>query len=217
MKVTPDAGAWFDEDLARCRIGGAAPRTVDEVIARINALPMPVSAPCFTASLPRPLSLVATTSRFSAQPAGGPDDPRLFIFTPGALLSVVIGGKAKDLLEIGELVTDNRTLKAEIVFPVAAPITRDAAYAHLDYAPTITSCGLCHTGEEVHPAHPLARTSIAFRPVARTLMSLDRARALSAACDPAVERERCVAWASVFGFGEVVPGTFPAAFADFIK
>lgn len=215
--VVPDAGNWFDDELTRCRIGGEPPHTVDDVIARINALPMPVTVPCFTASLPRPLSIVATTSRFSAQPAGGPEDPRIFIFTAGSLLSIVTDGQGRNLLEVGELVTTSRTLKAEIAFPVTAPITRDAAYAHLDYVPASTSCGLCHTGEEAHPAHPFARVSIAFRPPARTLMSLQRARGFAAACDPAVQRERCLAWASILEFGEVVEGAFPASFADFIR
>ena len=215
--VVADAGNWFDDDLVRCRLGGEPPHTVDDVIARINALPMPVTAPCFTASLPRPLAIVATTSRFSAQPAGGPEDPRIFIFTAGSLLSVVTDGQGRNLLEVGELMTTSRTLKAEIVFPVTAPITREAAYAHLDYVPAATSCGLCHTGEEAHPAHRLARVSIAFRPPARTLVSLERVRGFAAACDQSVQRDRCLAFAGVFGFGDVVEGSFPASFGDFIK
>lgn len=215
--VVPDAGSWFDDELAPCRIGGEAPHTVDDVIARINALPRPVSVACFTASLPRPLSIVASTSRFSAQPAGGAEDPRVFIFTAGSLLSVVTDGQGRNLLEVGELVTTSRTLKAEVAFPITAPISREDVYAHLDYVPAATSCGLCHTGEEVHPAHRFARVSIAFRPPARTLVSLERVRGFAQACDPAVQHDRCLAWASLFGFGEVVEGSFPGSFGDFIK
>jgi hypothetical protein len=213
----PDAGNWYDEALAPCRIGGAAPQTVDDVIARLNALPKPVTVPCFTASLPRPLPVVATTSRFSAQPAGGPEDPRLFLFLGGVIASVVTAGDAKDLLELGELVTSSRTLKAELKFPLTKPVSRDDAYAHLDYVPASTTCGLCHSQEERHPAHDLARVSLALRPPARTLMPLSTARALAAACDRETQRERCLAWASVFGFGEVVEGAFPSSFGDFIK
>ncbi|MBL8921386.1 MAG: hypothetical protein JNJ54_21180 [Myxococcaceae bacterium] len=215
--VTPDAGQWFDEALAPCRIGGAAPQTVDDVIARINLLPMPMTVPCFTASLPRPLPVVTTTSRFSAQPAGGPEDPRVFLFLGGVIASVVTSGDGSTLLELGELVTSSRTLKAELKFPVTRPVTRDDAYAHLDYVPASTTCGLCHSGEERHPAHALARVSLALRPPARTVMPLSRARALSEACDPTAQRERCLAFASVFGFGEVVEGVFPSSFGDFIK
>ncbi|MER2560546.1 MAG: hypothetical protein ABTQ32_07510 [Myxococcaceae bacterium] len=216
-QVTTTPPQWFDDDLAGCRIGGAAPQSVDDVIARINALPMPVSVACFTASLPRPLSLVATSSRFSAQPAGSAEDPRLFLFTGTAILSIVTGGDGKDLLEVGELVTPSRTLKAEFKFPVTAPITREAGYAHLDYIPASTTCGLCHSAEQAHPAHPMARVSLALRPPARTSVSLEKTRSFASACDRETQRDRCLRWASVFGFGEVVDGVFPAEFGDFIK
>ncbi|MBL8936859.1 MAG: hypothetical protein JNM69_20030 [Archangium sp.] len=217
VTTVPDAGQWFDDDFAGCRIGGTAPQSVDDVIARINALPMPVSVACFTASLPRPLSLVATSSRFSAQPAGSAEDPRLFLFTGNAVLSIVTGGDGKDLLEVGELVTPSRTLKAEFKFPVTSPITREAGYAHLDYIPSSTTCGLCHSGEQPHPAHPMARVSLALRPPARTSVTLESARRFASSCDRETQRDRCLRWASVFGFGAVADGAFPPEFGDFIK
>lgn len=216
--ATPDAGQWFDAELLPCAaVGGAMPKTVDDVIARINLLPKPASVACFTASLPRPLVVAPTSSRFSAQPAGGPEDPRLFIFTRDIFLSVVPNGDGKDLLEIGEMVAPNRSLKAEFKFPVTRAVTRDDGYQHLDFAPAATSCGLCHGNEERHPAHPLARTSVSFRPPARTLMSLAKAKGFADACDREANRVRCVNWASVFGFGEVTEGTFPVEFNDFIR
>lgn len=215
--AVPDAGRWFDAELGPCAPGGEAPHSVDDVIARLNALPRPVSVACFVASLPRPVSVVGTTSRFSAQPAGGPEDPRLFLFTAGTLMSVVPGGEGKDLLEVGEFVTTSRTLKAEFKLPLDHEVTRDDAYAHLDYAPTVSSCGLCHAQEEPHPAHRVARVSVALRPPARSLVPLERLRALAAACDVDTERDRCLRWQAVFGFGEVVGNTFPSSFTDFIR
>ncbi len=216
--VTPDAGQWFDAELGPCAaVGGAMPQTVDEVITRINLLPRPASVACFTASLPRPLVIGPTSSRFSAQPAGGPEDPRLFIFTDKIFLSVVPAGDGSDLLEVGEMVAPNRSLKAEFKFPVDKVVTRDDCYQHLDFAPAATSCGLCHGNEERHPAHPLARTSVSFRPPARTLVTLAKAKAFADACDRAQQPKRCLNWASVFGFGETKEGTFPTEFNDFIR
>lgn len=216
--MTPDAGQWFDAELAPCvAIGGAMPETVDDVIARINQLPRPATVACFTASLPRPLTVGPTSSRFSAQPAGGPEDPRLFLFTEKIFISIVPGGDAMRLLEVGEMVSPNRSLKAEFKFPFDKTVTRDDGYQHLDFAPAATSCGLCHGMEEVHPAHPLARTSVSFRPPARTLVSLAKAKTFADACDREQNRERCLIWASVFGFGEVTEGTFPTTFNDFIR
>ncbi len=215
--VVPDAGRWFDAELGPCALGAEAPHSVDDVIARLNRLPRPLTVACFTASLPRPLGLVASSSRFSAQPAGGASDPRIFLFTAGTILSVVTAGDGKDLLEVAEFVTTTRTLKAEFKFPLEHEVTREDAYAHLDFAPTVSSCGLCHAQEEQHPAHRVARVSLGLKPTARSLVPLERLRALAAACDVDTERDRCLRWQALFGFGEVVEVAFPASFADFVR
>jgi hypothetical protein len=213
----PDAGPWFMSELGQC-VGTSAPlRTVDDIVARLNTLPKPVSVACFTASLSRPLAVVGTSSRFSAQPAGGPLDPRLFLFSDGLILSIVTDGDGKDLLEVGELITPTRTLKAEFKFPLSGTVTRDDAYAHLDFVPTESSCGLCHAQEERHDAHPLARVSLALKPNARSLVPLSRLRQFAADCDAETQRDRCLRWEALFAFGDVTAGAFPAEFADFIR
>lgn len=217
MPAGTDAGLWYGAELDPCRIGGDAPQSVDDVIARVNALPRPVSVACFTASLPRPLGVVATTSRFSAQPAGSNDTPRLFLFTDTLVLSVVADGPGRELLELGELVGGGRSLKAELKFPVEGAVSREDVYTHLEFSPSSTSCGLCHTAEQPHPAHRLARTSVALRAPARTVLSFEATRRLAQTCDERETRDRCLRWMSVFGFGELRPAGFPADFGDFIK
>lgn len=217
LTTSPDAGAWYEAELSPCRIGGDAPRSVDDVIARLNALPRPVTVPCFTASLPRPVGLLATTSRFSAQPAGSNETPRLFLITDSLVLSVVADGPGKDLLELGELVGGGRSLKAELKFPFDGPVSREEAYSHLEFSPSTTSCGLCHTAEQPHPAHRFARTSVALRAPARTVLPLEGTRRLAQTCDVTSTRDRCLRWMSVFGFGEVSAASFPADFGDFIR
>jgi hypothetical protein len=160
---------------------------------------------------------VASSSLFSAQPAGGPEDPRLFLFSGTTILSVVTAGSGKDLLEVGQVVSATRTLKAEFKFPFSAPVSREDAYAHLDFAPQATSCGLCHLAEESDPSHRLARTSVALKPPRSTLLRWEQVQAMAQRCDVEKERERCVRWAAVMNLGDVYPGTFPASFADFIK
>jgi hypothetical protein len=133
------------------------------------------------------------------------------------VLAVVTGGDGKDLLELGELVTESRTLKAEYKFPFTGPTSREDGYQHLDYIPSSTTCGLCHQNEERHPAHPMARVSLALRPPKHTVVKLADVRAWAAACDREATRDRCLRFESVFGFGEVAEGVFPDAFGDFIK
>src|SRR5690349_18615452 len=87
VDTAADAGIddeQVDPNAPSCAaVGGAPPQTIEEVTERLNALPAPASLPCFVASLPRPLKVVATNSRFSVQPADGPNSPRIFILTDG--------------------------------------------------------------------------------------------------------------------------------------
>ena len=67
------------------------PTTVAEGVVWINSLLETHGAPldllCVLESFHRPLYMFATTSRLSAQPADGRNDPRLFLFTGDAVTS----------------------------------------------------------------------------------------------------------------------------------
>ncbi len=58
-----------------------SPRTIDETVTLINALPKPLSLPCFLESLARPLEISASYGVFSAQPAKGIRSPRIFVIS----------------------------------------------------------------------------------------------------------------------------------------
>ena len=57
-----------------------APQSIAETVTLINALPKPLTLPCFLESLARPLEMSATFSVVSAQPAVGHRSPRVFLF-----------------------------------------------------------------------------------------------------------------------------------------
>lgn len=214
----PDAGQWWAPALAGCSTQqGEAPRTVYQVVERINALPAPVSVACVIASLPRPLSLVATTSVFSAQPADGRRSPRVFLMSDHLVLSVVLGGAGARLLELGEVVADGRTLKAELPFPVTGPIGFDAPFAQVRSGPSQTSCGLCHRAEAPHPSIDGGFVSAAFRPDPGNLVPLSELRAELASCDPAIERERCELLVALLGLGATDAGVFSKKFELFLQ
>ena len=94
-----------------------SPQTIDEVVALIDALPPPVTLPCFLESLDRPLHVEAAISRSSAQPAYWDRSPRLFLFIGDLVLTVVPEGSGAALLEMGEFVDETHTRKAEQVVP----------------------------------------------------------------------------------------------------
>ena len=191
-----------------CVVGGGAPQTIDELVAHIDALPHPVTIPCVLASLPRPLSLVATTSVLSVQPAKGDENPRLFIIGDGLIFSVVATGDGSDLLEFSEFVSDSRTIKAELEFPIHEAIDPDEPYEH-DRFQGLTSCGLCHPNESEWPERPGAFVSSALRPVPSTLVPVDSLEDELDACDWQAEASRCTMLSAVFDYGEVEQGAFP--------
>lgn len=189
-------------------------------VERLNALPAPVDGPCFVASLPRPLSLVATTGVASAQPAVSRASPRIFFLLPGLVASVVPEGDGSKLLELGEWVTTTRTLKGEIALPVTAPLTADAPYQHVLYGmpATSTTCGLCHRTEAPHDTIAGAYVSVAFQPQRGTTVPASELSAAHEACVTAHdEAGRCAMFHALFDFGVVKDGAFAREVETFVQ
>jgi hypothetical protein len=213
----------FDSGSAvpRCRPGTGAssrPATIDETVRLVNSLPRPVTITCLLESLERPLGAVATYSTISLQPAAGLRSPRVFLLTDKLVMSVVVDGKGRDLLELGEYVAETRTLKGEIAFPATAAVPAGEPYRRIrsDTASTGangTSCRFCHPAEEPGPEvdGAVGYISGALKPGRRTLVPLDDVRREHQTCDPAVEPERCAFLRALFDHGEVREAEFPAA------
>ena len=192
------------------------PQTVQQAVDRINALPQPVTLPCFLASLPRPLALVATVSVTSAQPAAGERSPRIFLMHPALILSVVPDGVGQALLEFGEFRDETRTLKAELEFPVSESLTPQSPFARLRHNDQLTTCGFCHRSEE--PAEedlPFATTSEAIAPHWSADVPLAALLDEYARCDVQEEPGRCAIFAGLFAFGPVEEGAFPEQIMGF--
>jgi hypothetical protein len=209
----------------RCRPGPGAsgtPATIDEAVRLVNSLPRPVTVTCFLESLDRPLRAVATNNTISLQPAAGSRSPRIFLLTDALVMSLVIDGKARDLLEFGQYVTGNRTLKGEIAFPATAEVTPGEPYRRIrSNGPTSgstgTSCRFCHAGEEPGPelGGAVAYISSALKPSARSVVPLDDIRREHQACDRAAEPDRCQFLGALLDHGEVVETTFPSEVPTF--
>ncbi|NVB39987.1 hypothetical protein G6O69_19235 [Pseudenhygromyxa sp. WMMC2535] len=193
---------------AACVTGEPAPQSIPELVARIEALPHPVTIPCVLASLPRPLSVVATDSEFSIQPAVGEDNPRLFILGDGLILSVVPAGDGAPLLEFSEWVDSTHTIKGELAFPITETIDPGDPY-DLEYQDGLTRCGVCHANEYEVAERPGAHASLALQPVATSLVDVDGLDALLADCDWQAEAARCELLSGLLDHGEVVEGAFP--------
>jgi hypothetical protein len=185
----------------------------------LNALPRPVTVACFLESLERPLYLNATKSFISLQPAVGLKSPRLFLMFEGMSLSVVPEGSGSKLIEFGEFVTPERTLKAEVGTPITAPVQPGDPYrSPISTSPSTsntrgTTCRTCHGQEERAEDIPFAEAfhSLALRPDPRSVVTLESARAERAACPDQDVGERCAMLRALFDHGEVLPRDFPEA------
>lgn len=186
-----------DLDLRRCKPGDDAtgsPSSIQEAVQLANSLPFPVTAECFVEALDRPLSLAATASTSSAQPAAGRRSPRVLLWpTEDLIVTVALDGPGRDLVEFGQFVTKDRSIKGELEFPLTEPVSTARALRRVRNPefPNITTCFVCHDDERDEPSVPGGRSSEALRPFPKTLLDLDDLPRLRDACDPETELARC--------------------------
>ena len=191
---------------------------VTELVDHLNALPKPTTLACLLESLARPLSVHATRSLLSAQPAVGQRSPRVFLFLDGLILSVALDGMGKHLLEFGELRPNARTVKAEVAFPVTAELTHAAPFERVLYQEGQTSCAFCHASESRDDSIDFtpAFASVAYRPSERQAqVTVAELAAELERCDPDAEPERCAMLGGLFARGMPSERDFPVDFVTF--
>ncbi|MBL4683089.1 MAG: hypothetical protein JKY37_00755 [Nannocystaceae bacterium] len=188
----------------------AQPRSVGEAVEAINAMSQPVTLDCFLESLQRPLSMAATASARSVQPAVGARSPRVFILSGDLVMSVATAGNGIELLEFGEFVEPTHSVKAEIHFPVEEPLAATAPFTRVGDEQG-TACRFCHADETKidDPYNGYAFASGALQPSGIDRVSVADLRAESESCDASAEPVRCARLDALFGHGLVVSGTFP--------
>jgi hypothetical protein len=189
-----------------------SPQTIADVVALVNALPSPVTLPCFLQALARPLLTHAAVSTISAQPSVGARSPRIFLFWDGLRASIVPAGAGAPLLEMGEILPEDRSLKAEILFPVTTPLDPVTPYERILFTPNVTRCGFCHQAEDPDPDITFAPafTSVALRPFDSYAVSIDSLANELAICDPKAEPDRCALLHALFDQAPPVEQPFPA-------
>lgn len=129
------------------------PETFEDVVRLINALPKPVSVPCFLDTLEPPFYVNATSSVFSGQPAGDAHSPRIFLFVGRALvISVVPSGVGSTMIEFSLRLNADDSIKGELAFPVVENLSLEAPYTHiLTNRKDATVCQACHFPERTAP------------------------------------------------------------------
>lgn len=214
-----DAGSHASAALKACAAVTEPARvtTIGAAVNRLNALPPPVTAPCFVASLPRPIEVVATNSVFSAQPAHSRESPRIFLFLPALVASVVPEGDGAGVIEFSQWMTPTRSLKAEVAVPIETQLSADAPYTRVHSNFGVTSCGLCHRNEEPHPTIDGGFISDAFRPEPGSLIAVGTLKEMHDACGEEDQSPRCELFHALFDFGEVRQGAFSSSVELFVQ
>jgi hypothetical protein len=194
-----------------------SPRTITDAVALVNALPKPLTLPCFLEALARPLEIEATFSVFSAQPAQGRRSPRIFLFLDPDIMSIVPDGDGAPLLEFGQEQPDFRSLKGQITFPVLAALTPTAPFEDLLFNDQLSTCGLCHASEQQEPTISGVRAFISesLRPRLADQVAADELRQQLAICDHATEPDRCAMLDGLLGWGTVTDRAFPSQMDTF--
>jgi len=195
---------------------GGSPQSIEDVVALINALPKPLDLPCLLQTLDRPLELNATSNVVSAQPAYGPNNPRIFIVKNNLVLSVVPKGDGRPLLEMSVMRSPNTSVKAEIEFPVTDTLPPSAPYDRVVFeggSVPGTTCGFCHLGEGRDPLIDFADAfeSQIIELDFATMVELDYLKWAYSECDRDLEPDRCAMFDAIFGYGEV---TYRYKFAE---
>jgi hypothetical protein len=195
------------------------PRSIEELVDLLNALPKPLELDCFLKSLRRPLYVNANASTLSAQPATGSDNPRIFIFKNNLIITVVPSGAGARLLEMSELKSKTRSIKGELRMPITGRVEQSDPY-RMVITEGKTSCSGCHSLE--YPEHRLegiqVYSSVAIRPTPKRDVPLDELEFYNHYCKVLRDNsERCLALDALLSHGEVIAQPFPSEMPDFFQ
>lgn len=188
-----------------------SPKTIEETITLINALPRPLSLGCFLNSLKGPLGVMAVNSTGSAQPAVDNANPRIFIVLNKLVLSVATAGPGRSLLEFGELISGNESFKGELAFPVEGTVTINQIMNQMAQTTNSSTCATCH-GAERKVQHgnlgPLWASTV-VRPNTAQQVLYPYLRAQASACNPEISPHRCDILKAIYTKGQAVDVDFP--------
>jgi len=188
----------------------AAPRSIADITALLNALPKPVTIPCLLDVLPRPFLVNASSSQLSIQPAVDEHSPRIFVFFDDLIVTFVPAGDGSKVVEFSEVIDNTTSVKGEIAFPVTAALAPTVAFDRVKGSSgASTRCAACHAGETKAPASfpDGAFVSKAVKPFKSSDVPLDNLAADAAACKDEAD-QRCAILHALFE-GDVKPQAFP--------
>ena len=188
------------------------PKSINDLMTMISQLPKPLELECFLKNLKRPLSINATSSKMSVQPAVSAQDPRIFIFKGNLVMSFVTAGEGSLILEFSEWKSDVRSIKGEIEIPVVSNFKPVDAFTRT-ITDNRTTCSGCHTGEQTESIYNGIQmySSRTLKPTTSTKVTLPELQAQYYLCQSQSSKgRRCAIYSALFSKGQVSDIDFPA-------
>lgn len=143
-----DDSSLFLDNCTQAHESFRSPTTFEGVAELVNKLPKPLSVNCFLYNYDHPMNIFAVDNELNAQPSGGPDNPRIFIIKNDFTISVVPLGPGKDNVEFSKIVSNGKSVKGDLHFPIEETIEEDTIFSGIvNETNDGTVCRLCH-GQE---------------------------------------------------------------------
>lgn len=182
------------------------PRTIADLVTLLNVLPKPVSVGCLLQTLPRPLTIEASSDQMSFQPAFGPANPRILIHTELLTITVVPTGEGSNVVEMSELREADTSTKGELPFPITVAIQSGDPFVRVQDSADATKCSVCHINETLDSSIQFERAfkSKVLRPLPQYVVPLEDVVYQFNRCDSTTDAKRCEILDGIFGYGEVV-------------
>lgn len=188
-----------------------SPKTIEDTLSLINALPKPVTIPCFLNALKAPLGVYAVNNTFSAQPAVDKQNPRIFIIRDKLVLSVVPAGAGRNVIEFGEFSSGVDSFKGELEFPIEKTVTIDDVVNQISATTSTSNCLTCHGTERKVQYRTLGPLYVSefIRPNDSQRVTYPFLRAQATVCNPEVSQFRCDILNAIYTKGKAEDVDFP--------
>lgn len=196
-----------------------SPESILDVVDLINALPKPLSIPCFVSALNRPLKVNLTSSALSAQPARGRDNPRIFIMNYPLVISLATKDAGSYKMELSEFTEVTKSFKGELNFPIIGNIDISNVFNSVDGG-SQSNCVNCHLQEISNDVFfgTRAYNSFALKPTPVTKIDVIDFQQEYLNCNFLNDQSyRCHMIYSIFDHGSVVHQDFPGGTPTFIE
>ncbi|MEZ4870680.1 MAG: hypothetical protein R2827_00250 [Bdellovibrionales bacterium] len=180
------------------------PTEFQHMIDLINVLPKPLSLECFLANFDPPMNLLAVNSVSSAQPAEGPEQPRILIVRDQFIVTIVPTSNTNPLVEFSRVIGSNRSVKGELQFPISDSIAETAAFDRIRTTfngQPGTSCRFCHKNEVEQPDGSIASDIV--DPLPSQIIKANYMQSILENCDEQSTPNKCRILKAVYGRGPV--------------